>query len=157
MKTIIYIVAIFLLPASLFGQEYQVVKGQVTDAEKHEPLAECHVYISCQHRGSVTDKKGNFELGIPRRCMTQCLIVSYVGYERYVLPIHEIGNDKIDIELKPAAIALVEVVVKPEYYRIIFKENFEAYEPEFPEMIATLDEHIEAMSNDKIDKLKIMQ
>jgi hypothetical protein len=156
MKTIIYILVIFLLPASLFGQETLVIKGQVTDAEKHEPLAECHVYVSCQHFGTITDENGNFELEIPKCYMTQCLIVSYMGYERFVFPIHDIGNKKMNIELNYNVIALAEIVIKPDCYRIIFKAEFETYEPEIPEIITALDEHIEAMSNYKIETLNTM-
>ena len=153
MKTIIYLLAFFLLPALLFGQENLVIKGQVTDAWTHDPLMDCHVYVSNQTIGTITDEMGNFEIEIPKRYMTQCLIISHVGYEKGIVIIHEIGNKELEVELDERVIALAEIVITPDYNWIIYKAILDPYVRNVPETSPDMNDIIEAKSDDKI-KLK---
>jgi hypothetical protein len=157
MKTFLHLLVIFLLPALLYGQENLVFKGQVTDAVTHEPLAESHVYVSCQHTGAVTDVNGNYYLEIPKCCMTQCLIVSYMGFEKYIIPIHEIAKSVFNIELEYGAITLAELVITPEYYQVIYSLEFEPFRPDYPGLFILNDMFFETMSNNQTEQLITMQ
>jgi hypothetical protein len=157
MKYLIYILAIILLPAFLHGQENLVFEGQVTDAVTHDPLPESHVYISCQHSGTVTNSKGNYQIEIPSCCMTQCLIVSYMGYEKYIIPIHEIAQHEFDIELQYGVLALAELVITQDQYWIIFKPKFDPYRPEPSEELIVNDRLNEARPKDKLKDLISMR
>jgi len=156
MKIIIYLLTIFLLPAFHYGQEKLVIKGQVTDAATHEPLTDCHVYVSCRHFGTISDSKGNFILEVPTGCMTQCLIISYVGYEKYIFPVHDISMGKLDIQLEDGAIALAEIIITPDYYKVIYQSEFEPYSQNNLDVHMANDEYIQAMSQMKLAKLTTM-
>jgi hypothetical protein len=156
MKSIIYLIAFFLLPALLNGQENLVIKGQVTDAFTHEPLMDCHVYVSNQTIGTITDEMGNFCIEVPRRYMTQCLIISYVGYEKKIIIIHEIGNKPLDIGLEYAVIALSEIVITPDYHWIIYKAIIETYVRNEPGTSHEKDVILEVMSDDKMKVINTM-
>jgi hypothetical protein len=136
MKTIIYFTAIFLLPALLSGQENLVIKGQVTDAHTYDPITDCHVFVSNEAIGTITDENGDFELEVPRKYMTQCLIISHIGYKRQVIIIHDIGKKKLQIELTGSTEALSEIVVTPVFDRINPKLNFDPYTQDTPVMFA---------------------
>ena len=156
MKIIIYILAIFLLPAISPGQQNIIIKGQVTDADSNDPLPESHVYISCRHMGTITDEGGNFLLEIPRCCMTQCLIISYMGYQKYIIPVHDISKKKLNIHLEQGVIALAEIIISPDYYRIIYQPKYEPYRPGNIDVLIENDGYIQAISLKKFAKLSSM-
>ena len=156
MKIIIYILAIFLLPTILPGQQNIIIKGQVTDADSNDPLPESHVYISCRHMGTITDEEGNFLLEIPRCCMTQCLIISYMGYQKYIIPVHDISKKQIDVQLEHGAIDMAELVITPDYYRVIYQSKYEPYNASNMEIFIADDEYIQAITHKKLAKLTTM-
>ena len=130
MRTFIHLLAIFLLPTLLYGQDNLIFKGKVTDALTHEPLADSHVYVSSQQSGVVTDVNGNYQIEVPRSCMTQCLIVSYMGYEKFIIPIHNIAQSEFDIELDYGTIVLAELVITPDYYQVIYHSESDPFNSE---------------------------
>ncbi len=156
MKIIIYILAIFLLPSIPPGQQNIIIKGQVTDAESNDPLVESHVYISCRHTGTITDEEGNFFLEIPRCCMTQCLIISYMGYQKYIVPVHDISKKEIDVQLEHGAIAMAELVITPDHYRVIYQSKYKPYKASNMEIFIADDEYIQAITQKKLAKLTTM-
>ena len=156
MKTIILLFVSFLLPALLIGQENLVVKGQVTDAETHDPLIDCHVYVSNKMIGTITDELGNFELKIPKRYMTQCLIISHIGYQNQIMIIHEIGKNKLKVELEYSVEALAELVITPDDHWIIFKAKFDPYVRDIPEESVDKEDFLEVMSNDRLEIINTM-
>jgi len=111
---------------------------------------DCHVYVSDQTIGTITDEMGNFELIIPKRCMTQCLIISHVGYDKGIYIIHEIGNEELEIKLEDRAIALAEIVITPDYNWIIYKAILDPYVRNVPKTSPDKNDFLEAKSNDKI-------
>ena len=153
MKIIIYIIATFLLPTFLPGQHYITIKGQVTDAETHEPLNECHVYVSCKHLGTVTNANGGFTLEIPTCCMTQCLIISYMGYQKYIIPVHDVSKENLEVRLEYGVIALAELIVTPDYYRVIYQSKFKPYRSGDKELFIEDEVYIQALKQKKIAKL----
>ena len=156
MKIIIYILTIFLLPAFHNGQENLVIKGQVTDAVSHEPLNECHVYVSCKHLGTVTGENGSFLLEVPTCCMTQCLIISHMGYQKYIVPVHDVSKKDLDIRLEYGTILLAELIITPDYYRVIYQPEFEPYRPDNMEIFIADEAYIQALTQKKLAKLSTM-
>lgn len=150
MKSFIYSIALFLLPALLFGQESLVIKGQVTDSWTHDPIMDCHVYVSNQTIGTITDEMGNFEIEIPKCYMTQCLIISHVGYEKGIIIIHEIGNEELEVELEDRGITLAEIVITPDYNWIIYKTILDPYVRNVPKTSPDKNDFLKAMSSNKI-------
>ena len=156
MKIIVYILATFLLPTFLPGQNYITIKGQVTDAVTHEPLYECHVYVSCKHLGTITNANGGFKLEIPTCCMTQCLIISHIGYQKYIFPVHDISKKNLDIQLEYGVIALAELIVTPDHYRVIYPSEFEPYRSGDTELFIADEVYIQALNRQKLAILSAM-
>ncbi len=80
--------------------------GKVTD-EKKEPLPGVSVVVKGTSTGTVTDATGAFKITLPGE--TGTLIFSFVGYESQEVPVN--NQSVIDLQLKPSAQALNEVVV----------------------------------------------
>lgn len=156
MKIIIYILATFLLPTFLPGQQYITIKGQVIDAVTHEPLNECHVYVSCKHLGTVTDSDGSYTLEIPTCCMTQCLIISYMGYQKYIVPVHDVSKETLNIQLEYGVIALAELIITPDHYRVIYQSKFEPFRSGDMELFIADEVYIQALNQRKLAKLSTM-
>lgn len=148
MKVIIYI-SLFLLPAFVPRQEKLVFEGQVTAADSHDPLVDCHVYVSCKHFGTITDEEGNFYLEIPTCCMTQCIIVSHVGFEKYIAPAHDIPAKEMEIQLEPGVTTLAELLITPDYYRVILQPEFEPYRRDKKDAFSMAEPIIQASYHDK--------
>ena len=153
MKAILHILAIFLLPALVYGQEILVFRGQVTDAATNEPLADSHIYVSCQKYGAISDENGYFELEVPRCYMTQCIVISYMGYDRYIAPIHNILDNQLNIELEHGVMELAELVITPDHYLIIHKPVFEPFQPDYRETIHADSELIEDLLYNTAERL----
>jgi hypothetical protein len=156
MKIIIYILATFLLPTFLPGQQYITIKGQVTDAVTYEPLNECHVYVSCKHLGTVTNANGGFTLEIPTCCMTQCLIISYMGYQKYIVPVHDLSKKNLDVQLEYGVIAMAELIITPDHYRVIYQSKFEPYRSGDMELFIENEVYIQALTQKKLAILSSM-
>jgi hypothetical protein len=156
MKIIIYIFATFLIPTFLPGQHYITIKGQVTDAVTHEPLNECHVYVSCKHLGTITNADGGYTLEIPTSCMTQCLIISYMGYQKYIVPVHDVSKENLDVQLEYGVIALAELIITPDHYRVIYQSRFEPYRSGDMELFIADEVFIQALNQKKPAKLSAM-
>jgi hypothetical protein len=156
MKIIIYILATFLLPTFLPGQQYITIKGQVTDAVTYEPLNECHVYVSCKHLGTVTNANGGFTLEIPTCCMTQCLIISYMGYQKYIVPVHDLSKKNLDVQLEYGVIAMAELIITPDHYRVIYQSKFEPYRSGDMELFIEDEVFIQALTLEKLAILSSM-
>lgn len=82
MKTFLSILLTFTLLSSLSGQETQVVRGQVTDAQSGAPLLGVNIALvdSKTQVGTVTDEEGRFALSVP--IGTRALVFSYLGYQK---------------------------------------------------------------------------
>lgn len=120
MNKLIYIFSFLFFITNLAAQErYFVLKGNVSDADS--PLAGAViVYVSDGKEGTeyaISDKDGNFALKIHKRpSQMDSVKVSMLGYATAFLPIDESGY--LNIQLKPQAISLNEVVVRTPKVRV---------------------------------------
>lgn len=89
----------------------QSLKGRVTDAATGLPLAGCSVFISGTSSGTTTAVDGSFQLSQYPRGKYE-LVVSYVGYNTYVLPLSDRISDPLQIRLEMKSTELEKVVVE---------------------------------------------
>jgi len=85
--------------------------------------------------------------------MTQCLIISYMGYQKYIIPVHDISKKQIDVQLEHGAIDMAELVITPDYYRVIYQSKYEPYNASNMEIFIADDEYIQAITQKKLAKL----
>ncbi len=87
MTTMRLLPCIFLFAFSL--PAVSQIKGRVTDAAG-EPLAAANVFWSGTAEGTTTDKDGTFTLS--RSVPTDCLVVSFLGYENDTVRVSDDGK-----------------------------------------------------------------
>jgi len=126
MTRIFLLLLCFLFIQASFSQQLYI-RGQVIDDETGLPLKDASVYINNTTRGTITDEKGNFELG-PFDPGRYEVVASYVGYDA-VLYTAEITTTsfRISFKLNKKGTMLREVLVLTketrERYLDIFKKN----------------------------------
>jgi hypothetical protein len=99
------------LPSEPKKPEYKVVAGVITEGKKQEPIAYCHVLISGQAIGTITNLEGRFSLKIPEEHFSDTLRFSCIGYSTRIQPISEIGNEELTVQLNSSSIQLKAIDV----------------------------------------------
>lgn len=100
----IILLALFLLPFSLYAQTY-LLKGSVFD-NANEPLVGANIQIKGTQTGTLADIDGGFQLDV---LPNQTLIVSFVGYKMQEIPVN--GRKSIKVVLTEDSQLLNETVV----------------------------------------------
>lgn len=104
-----------LLPATVYAQLVQTIKGSVTDKETHIPLIGVAISITdiSPNLGAVTDDNGNFSIAnVPVGKHT--VQVSYMGYQPITLQNILVTSAKeviLPMEMEESATEMQEVVV----------------------------------------------
>lgn len=94
-------------------------KGMIQDAHTKEPVSYASVYFTRSAIGKTSDSAGNFSFYI-NKFSHDTLVVTYVGYETYRIPINDsINNKTIVIELQRGA-ANTGVVVRSKINKGLF-------------------------------------
>ncbi len=111
-------VLFFLFSGQLYAQSLRLT-GIVTDAHSLEPVAYASVYFKNAKLGKTADSSGTFSINIAA-FSKDTLLVSYVGYETYKLPLHDsLQHQTVSIALERAA-ATNNVVVKAKFNKGLF-------------------------------------
>ncbi len=100
-----------LSPLVLFAQS---ITGKIYD-EEGKPLPFANIYIENTTYGTVSNNLGNYYL-LLKKPGKYTVVFSFMGYEsrKNTFDIHENQNIHYDIQLKPLAATLKEVVIKGE-------------------------------------------
>jgi hypothetical protein len=97
-----------------FSQEKITISGRITDIETQEPLGFASIGIKGKSAGTISNADGEYLFVVPEKFTGDTLMVSYLGYEVYFIPVADIKFSKeLMIALKKRAVQLDEVVVKP--------------------------------------------
>lgn len=103
---IICIVLFFCTQGLCYAQTR--ISGLVRDGVSQEVLIGASVFDPVSMNGTATDNNGYFNLSLKKT--TDSLLVTYVGYSTYVIPMHEMDDSILNVFLKPdASIDEVEV------------------------------------------------
>ncbi len=104
---IIALIAILCLPFAAAAQ--RTLSGKVTDEATHQPLVGATLYWKNTTAGATTSTDGSYSL--KRVSGFDTLVVDYLGYDIVEM---EVSKDVtgLDIELKPSAVDIDEVVVE---------------------------------------------
>lgn len=98
--------AVILLSVTVAHAQNQV-DGRVLDAETDDPLIGANVVVQGTTIGTITNESGAFSLDVPS--LQDTLVVSYVGYERNLVPLD--GRSSVEVDLRPSTLRGEEVVV----------------------------------------------
>jgi iron complex outermembrane receptor protein len=102
----IFFLSITALFISVFAFSQSIVKGKVTDAQTHKPLAGATISHSGKV-GAVTDSSGLFSINCNQ---ASSITISYVGYQPHHLTIKNY-NEEIAVALIPSEHSLQEVEI----------------------------------------------
>ena len=103
----IYLLTLILSPLTILAQT--TISGKVTD-RKDNPIPGANVFIKFTYDGSSTDKNGNFKF-TTNNTDKQTLIVSFVGFNNYILTQDVATMNNLHIKLSKSINALNAVKV----------------------------------------------
>ncbi len=98
--------------STLSAQNKYTISGYVKDASTGEALIGANVYIKEKLKGSSTNQYGFYSITIEEGQYT--LVVSFLGYQDYSVPVLLNKNQRINVEVKSSAIQTQEVVITGE-------------------------------------------
>ena len=75
----------------------KVLQGIVVNAEDEESLIGVHIYAKIAHVGEVSDQRGMFRMMVDPN---DTLVVTFVGFERQIIPIGYFREDAIDLIIR---------------------------------------------------------
>jgi hypothetical protein len=73
------------------------LKGMVVSAENDDFLVGVHIYAKIAHVGKVSDQSGLFKMMVDEN---DTLIVTFVGYERQIIPLAYFRESEIDVVIR---------------------------------------------------------
>jgi len=95
---------------SLFSQNNSVISGTISNKENKEMLPFASISLKNYPIGVISNEDGEFDFYIPESKRNDTLLVSFIGFNSYEIPLKIIKNP-ITIELQPANNVLDEVVL----------------------------------------------
>ena len=109
MRIISFFILLICLSFKVQGQSKLSISGYVRDASSGEALIGAAVQLVDRSIASRTNNYGFFSLEIPDT--TQQILVSYVGYQDYILSLSESESNRYTIELTPLDNVIEEVTI----------------------------------------------
>ena len=94
---------LLILISHSFSQPIKI-SGIVLDAKKQLPVEGANIFVSRVEIGTTSDDDGYFKLLIDAKYDADTLIISFLGYEDYRLPISGL--------ISPLTIKLVPIILK---------------------------------------------
>ncbi len=114
----ILFIAVIFFTVQLHAQSL-TFSGVIQDAHTKEPVSYASIYFTRSGIGKTSDSTGNFSFYISN-FLKDTLVVSYVGYELYKIPVSDtVNNKKIIIQLQRGA-ATNAVIVKTKFNKGLF-------------------------------------
>ncbi|MBD2724664.1 carboxypeptidase-like regulatory domain-containing protein [Hymenobacter armeniacus] len=96
---------------SALAQGPILLRGQVLDAETHQPIPNAQVGVAGNRIGTSTNDDGRFALTIPAALLGERLEVALLGYRKYTRALPPLPGPELRIELRISPAALGEVQV----------------------------------------------
>ncbi len=101
----IFLFLFWFCPEQAKSQQTQrkLVRGIITDSENDQYLVGVHIFAKVIHAGTTTNEKGKFELVV---APNDTLVVTYVGYERQIIPMAFFRESPVDLVIRMDAGAI---------------------------------------------------
>ena len=107
---------LWLLALPALAQETPVLRGQVLDADTHQPIPNAQVGIGGNQLGTSTNTEGRFALRVPAAYQASQLEVALLGYRPLRRPLPPLPGPELRLELQisPASLGIVTVTASAE-------------------------------------------
>ena len=93
-------------------QSYTEYKGEVLDSKSSEPLVFADLNVSDTNISTITNTEGEFLLKVPNDLLDKSVTISFLGYNKYVLPLSEFNKGRTKIKLDVFVTQLTQVSLK---------------------------------------------
>jgi hypothetical protein len=138
------------------------ISGTVTDSASKEPLPGASVFCQNTTFGTVTNKQGEFSLGLKSGGYE--LIISYTGYQTKLIRINSSETTKLDVQLIKEDKSMGEVVIKSsnevadgwQKYGPFFMDNFIGATPNAAKCVLQNPEAVHFYFLKKSNKLRVL-
>ncbi|WP_321316853.1 carboxypeptidase-like regulatory domain-containing protein [Labilibaculum sp.] len=117
---------------------YRNISGKVTNQSAKIPLPYASIGIRGKHIGTISNQDGEFALTLSSENSKDTLIVSYVGFKNFEIPVSDISNKQLQIKLKEDFISLQEVVIRNNDPKSILKAAVNKIEINYPKNASNL-------------------
>jgi hypothetical protein len=107
----LYLLLLWLLALPALAQEASVLRGQVLDADTHQPIPNAQVGIAGNKLGTSTNLDGRFALRVPAAYAHTELVVAMLGYQRYAQALPPLPGPELRITLKISPTGLSTVAI----------------------------------------------
>src|SRR5690606_37791811 len=109
MKICIPTLVLFQLLAFQSMAQHIEMKGKVVDVETNGPIEFVNIGILNKNKGTISDPKGEFSLGLQMEFVDDSLAISHVNYYPLKIPVESFQDRTLF--LKPKTVELTEVIV----------------------------------------------
>jgi hypothetical protein len=109
----LYLITLFFFLFFHLPLSALTLKGEVIDAETHEPLSFVNIGIKGSRYGTASNTSGSFVINVPEEHKNSTLQFSCIGYETKSLSVQEVLRQK-KVQLRPSVVSLDEVTVMPD-------------------------------------------
>ena len=107
---------LWLLALPALAQESPLLRGQVFDADTHQPIPNAQVGIGNNRLGTSTNAEGRFALRVPAAYQGSQLEVALLGYRPLRRPLPPLPGPelRLELQLSPASLGNVTVTASAE-------------------------------------------
>lgn len=87
------------------------ISGKIINSKTKQPIEFANISIIGTSTGTITNMDGEFEILISEKFKKRQISVSYIGYKTYSIPIFQIKDKFLNVELVNIGITIDEIVV----------------------------------------------
>ena len=122
----------FAILFNVNSQNKSVVSGTVINKENNEPLPFASITLKNYPIGTISNENGEFDFYIPKSKQKDTIVVSFIGFISYEIPVSNVKN-KLTVNLRPTNEILAEVVVSPLSPLDYIKRALEHFDENYPQ------------------------
>ncbi|MBU2651178.1 MAG: carboxypeptidase-like regulatory domain-containing protein [Bacteroidetes bacterium] len=94
------------------GQSNNRVYGKIIDSRSGQPLHYANINVQGKNIGCVSNMDGMFVLNTQKTDLSDTVVVSYIGYKSYSIPLHEFSDSINLFKLVSDPVQLAEFKVR---------------------------------------------
>jgi len=131
-KKIIFSLLFLIIVFNSYSQNKSVISGTVINKENNEALPFASITLKNYPIGTISNENGEFDFYIPTSKQKDTIVVSFIGFLSYEVPVSIVQN-RLTINLRPTNEILTEVVISPLSPLDYIKRALEYFDQNYPQ------------------------
>ena len=107
------------------------IEGKVLREKKNTPLPFATISLKNHPIGTIANNQGEFVLKIDPKFRTDTLIISFIGYENYSIPVSELTEEKHTFSLREKRYTIQGVIIRTKDPNIILENAINRIEENY--------------------------